>query len=139
MLLPSRGCACELRQVASGKSPQFHFLDRPCQSMIGANFLKQEMKPMRIKMSAVLSLVILAGALVIAPVEGQRGAPPVQLPAGSGQELVQNKCAQCHGLNLIAGTSGFSKEGWAALVATMVALPKDEAEQVSSYLAANFP
>ena len=94
---------------------------------------------MRIKMSSVLTLAILTVLLVIAPTQAQRGAPPVQLPAGAGQEVVQGKCTQCHGLNMITGSSGFSKEGWAALVATMVALPQAEAATVSSYLAANFP
>jgi len=106
---------------------------------------------MRIKMSWVLALTILAGLLVNTPVEGQRGgAPaqqpagagrgaPVQLPAGAGQEVVQGKCTQCHALNLITNSSGFSKEGWAALFATMVTLPKDQAESVTAYLAKNFP
>ena len=97
---------------------------------------------MRIKMSSILTLAMLAGLLVIAPVQGQqgqRGPAPVQLPAGAGQELVQSKCTTCHALNMITGTAGFSKEGWAALVATMVALPQNEAATISTYLAANFP
>lgn len=94
---------------------------------------------MRIKMSSVLTLSILTGLLAIPPAQGQRGGPPVQLPAGAGQELVQAKCAQCHGLNLITNSSGFTKEGWAALIPTMVALPRDQAALVNGYLAANFP
>ena len=94
---------------------------------------------MRSKMFSVLTLGIAAGALVIAPAEGQRGGPPVQLPAGAGQELVQSKCTQCHGLNMITGSAGYTKNGWTALVATMVALPADQAGVLNGYLAANFP
>jgi virginiamycin B lyase len=95
---------------------------------------------MRVKLFSVLTATVFGGSLLIAPVQGQRGAPPaVQLPAGAGQELVQAKCAACHGLNQITGASGFSKEGWAALIATMVALTPNEAATVSTYLATNFP
>jgi len=103
------------------------------------HLLEQEMKLMRIKISSVLMFAMLAGLVVVVPGQGQRGAPPVQLPAGAGQELVQSKCTSCHGVNQITGSVGFSKEAWAALVATMVALPQTEAATISSYLAANFP
>jgi virginiamycin B lyase len=93
---------------------------------------------MRSKVFSVVTLATLA-ALLVAPVEGQRGGPPIQLPAGAGQELVQSKCTQCHGLNMITSSAGFSKDGWAALVKTMVALPEDQTGQLSGYLAANFP
>jgi virginiamycin B lyase len=53
--------------------------------------------------------------------------------------LVQANCTQCHGLNQIVNSSGFSKEGWHALVETMVELPADQAGAVGAYLAANYP
>jgi virginiamycin B lyase len=40
---------------------------------------------------------------------------------------------------MITNSAGFSKDEWAALTATMVALPVSEAGVLSSYLAANFP
>lgn len=93
---------------------------------------------MRIKVPTVLTVAILSGLIVVAPARGQRGAP-VQLPPGAGQEVVQGKCTQCHALNLIVNSAGFTKEGWAALVATMVKLPPNESASVSGYLATNFP
>jgi virginiamycin B lyase len=73
------------------------------------------------------------------PAEAQRGGPPIQLPAGAGQELVQGKCTQCHGLNLIVNSAGFTRQAWADLVSTMVALPESEAGVLSGYLAAHYP
>lgn len=94
---------------------------------------------MQSKLLSIVTSAIFAGLLIAAPVQGQRGAPPVQLPAGPGQELVQSKCTQCHGLNLITGSAGFSKEGWTALIPTMVALPADQGKVIYDYLATNFP
>jgi virginiamycin B lyase len=107
--------------------------------MIGRPFLEQEIKRMQSKLLSIVTSAIFAGLLIAAPVQGQRGAPPVQLPAGPGQELVQSKCTQCHGLNLITGSAGFSKEGWTALIPTMVALPADQGKVIYDYLATNFP
>ena len=46
--------------------------------------------------------VLLAGTLlslgVPVPTQGQRGQP-VQLPAGAGQDVVQESCTDCHRLN----------------------------------------
>ncbi|HET9215548.1 MAG TPA: cytochrome C [Terriglobia bacterium] len=88
----------------------------------------------------VLSLfaAILVFALAgIRPTEAQRGQ--VQLPEGPGRDLVQASCTSCHALNQVTNSAGYTKEGWAALVGTMVALPKDQADTVNGYLAANFP
>jgi virginiamycin B lyase len=94
---------------------------------------------MRIKVRTVLAVLTLAVLFAATPALAQRGGAAVQLPAGAGQAIVQSKCAQCHGLNLITNSAGFNKEGWAALIATMVKQPPDEAGVVSGYLAANFP
>jgi virginiamycin B lyase len=83
---------------------------------------------------AAILVVALAG---IRQTEAQRGQ--VQLPEGPGRDLVQANCTSCHALNQITGSAGYTKEGWASLVGTMVALPKDQAETVNGYLAANFP
>jgi virginiamycin B lyase len=81
-----------------------------------------------------------AGLLVMPPVEGQqRGGAPIQLPAGAGQEIVQSKCTACHGLNLITNSAGFTKDRWAALIPTMLALPQNELRVVSEYLGTHFP
>ena len=64
---------------------------------------------------------------------------PFNFRQAPARKWFRAKCTACHGLNQIPGSAGFSKEGWAALIATMVALPANEAATVSTYLAANFP
>ena len=68
---------------------------------------------------------------------GGRGA--VQLAEGPGREQVQAACTRCHGLNLIANSWGYTKEGWQDRIATMVKLPAAELETISSYLATHYP
>jgi virginiamycin B lyase len=63
----------------------------------------------------------------------------VTLPDGPGKEMIQATCTKCHGLNLITTSWGNDKAGWEALFGTMVALPKDQANTISTYLAAHFP
>jgi virginiamycin B lyase len=53
--------------------------------------------------------------------------------------MVEATCAKCHGLNLIVNSWGNTREGWAALTGSMVALPKDQADTIHAYLATNFP
>ena len=67
------------------------------------------------------------------------GPPPVQLPEGAGREHVQATCTRCHGLNMIANSWGYTKDGWQDRIATMVKLPAAELESISSYLAAHYP
>ena len=74
-----------------------------------------------------------------APGGRQGGPPPVQLPEGAGREQVQATCARCHGLNLIANSWGYTKDGWQDRIATMAKLPPAELEAISSYLAAHYP
>ena len=69
----------------------------------------------------------------------QGGPPPVQLADGPGREQVQATCTRCHGLNLIAGSWGYTKDGWQDRIATMVKLPAAELESISSYLATHYP
>lgn len=76
----------------------------------------------------------------IAPIRGQRGqaSDPV-LPEGNGREVVQATCSKCHRLNTIAGSWGYTRQGWEQLIASMVALPKEQREVITAYLAAHFP
>ena len=69
----------------------------------------------------------------------QGGPPPVQLADGPGREQVQASCTRCHGLNLIAGSWGYTKDGWQDRIATMVKLPPAELESISGYLATHYP
>src|SRR5262245_17562785 len=74
-----------------------------------------------------------------APGGRQGGPPPVQLPEGAGREQVQATCARCHGLNLVANSWGYTKDGWQDRIGTMVKLPAAELETISAYLAAHYP
>ena len=76
---------------------------------------------------------------LLEPAHAQRRGEPVQLPAGVGQELVQTVCAQCHRLNLITNSWGYTREGWKELFSSMVELPTDQSDTVAAYLAAQFP
>jgi len=87
--------------------------------------------------------VLIAGGFLYfglpTPTQGQRGGQALQLPAGPGQETVQSTCTQCHRLNLIANSPGYTAEGWEKLFSSMVSLPSGQAGVVARYLAANFP
>ena len=96
---------------------------------------------MRSKVFSVLTVAAFLCLVAAVPGEAQRGrgGQPIQLPAGAGQELVQSQCTQCHGLNLIANSPGFTEDAWEALVATMIALPDAQAHTVAHYMAEHFP
>ena len=70
---------------------------------------------------------------------GGRGGPPVNLPDGAGKDTVQALCANCHALTMIVNSGGYTKDGWRTLISTMVALPPDVADSVTTYLATSFP
>lgn len=86
---------------------------------------------------AIASLSLVISVRGQAP-GGRRGGQPVTLPEGAGQASVQSTCAQCHSLNLIVNSGGYTREGWEQLFSTMVALPKDQAAVLADYLAKNF-
>ena len=91
-----------------------------------------------------LLLLAVAAAFVTAvmsqsvDVQGQRG-PQAAIPDGPGKELVSTTCTKCHQLNFITNSFGFSKTEWTNLFSSMVALPSDQQETISTYLATNFP
>ncbi len=88
-------------------------------------------------------IVTLASVLLVvaalSPATSGQGRGNVQLPDGPGRDQVQAACSQCHGVNLIAGSWGYSKEGWQDRIATMVALPPAELNTIASYLATHYP
>src|SRR5262245_51355972 len=95
---------------------------------------------------ALLCSALIAGAQAPQGAPGRGQAPPggrgqqaVQLPDGNGKELVQMTCSRCHGLNMITGSWGNTREGWQNLISSMVALPKDQADAIVPYLATHFP
>ena len=70
-------------------------------------------------------------------VRGQTG--PVPLPDGAGKDLVSTTCSQCHSLNLIPNSWGYTRDGWQELFSSMVAMPGMQASVVADYLATHFP
>ena len=93
---------------------------------------------MRTQTLLVVLVTTLLGWGFLESAHAQRRGQPVELPEGMGQESVQANCTQCHGLNMIPN-SGFTTDGWEALIATMVALPEAESKIVAKYLATHFP
>lgn len=87
-----------------------------------------------------LSLSVAALVVSVLPAGAQgRGQAPVVLPEGPGKEMVQMNCTKCHGLNNIPNSWGFTREGWHELMGSMVALPKDQTDAITAYLATHFP
>jgi virginiamycin B lyase len=91
---------------------------------------------------ALWALMSIALSIATLPLSGQergrgRGGP-VNLPDGPGKEIVQAKCGSCHSLGLIAN-SGYTREEWTSVIATMVTLPQNEIGPVTQYLATHFP
>ena len=77
-----------------------------------------------------------------APQGGQGQAQAQQaaaLPDGAAKELVARACTTCHGVNQITNSTGYTKERWQSLFATMIKLPDPQADSVAQYLAAHFP
>lgn len=86
--------------------------------------------------------LVCAGFLVaVTPVrsQGRGDMRPVAIPEGLGKEVVQAQCVRCHTLNNIVNSGGYTREGWATAIGTMVELPMDQVALVSEYLAKNFP
>lgn len=61
------------------------------------------------------------------------------LPAGAGRAVIEAKCSSCHLPNRITASGGYTRQGWDALVSTMVTLSPSERSLVTDYLATNFP
>ena len=66
--------------------------------------------------------------------QGGAGAPAgrgqIQMPDGAGRDQVQARCGACHGLNLITGSFGYTKDGWQDRIATMLRLPAPEVDTI---------
>jgi len=63
------------------------------------------------------------------------------LPDGTGKDAVEALCSTCHSVNRISQSSGYSRNDWLELTATMIDLSADPARRdaIADYLAANFP
>jgi virginiamycin B lyase len=85
------------------------------------------------------NIFILTSLLLLAPyaVWGQSA-----LPEGEGKALVQSACSSCHALSQVTN-AGHSKAEWDTVLHMMVnagaKVPADQFENVSAYLARNYP
>jgi virginiamycin B lyase len=85
-------------------------------------------------------LPIAAAIIWLVPVVdagGQGGQVP--LPDAPGKDLVSTTCSQCHSLNMIPSSWGYTRDGWRELFSSMVAMPAVQASVVADYLSTNFP
>lgn len=62
----------------------------------------------------------------------------VQLVEGEGREVVQIVCSQCHSLNMVANSGGYTREGWKQLIGSMVRLRSEHEDAVTAYLAQHY-
>jgi virginiamycin B lyase len=64
-----------------------------------------------------------------------------ELPDEPGKDLVEAFCTGCHQTNQITRSSGYDRDGWHELTATMIDLggSPEERDRLLDYLAANFP
>jgi virginiamycin B lyase len=81
--------------------------------------------------------VALASAWLAAPAAAQQKPSP--LPEGDGKALVEAMCTNCHGLNFITNSSGYTADQWKFLISTMADVPSVPLAKAVEYLAANFP
>lgn len=72
------------------------------------------------------------------------GFPPgIELPQGTGRELVLRACTGCHDLKGVPAYKGYwTQTQWLAMIQTMIThgakLDTVEAQQAAAYLAAHF-
>jgi virginiamycin B lyase len=86
--------------------------------------------------------VVAASVFALVPIAAQaQGKKPPALPEGAGKAVVERVCTTCHQTNLITNSSGYTREGWKELAATMINLSGTPAEEaaITQYLAAQFP
>ncbi len=76
----------------------------------------------------------------VALAQGQAKGPP-PLPEGAGKQQVEAVCSGCHVTGLINNSSGYTRDHWRQLIATMMDLTPsaDTHNAVLDYLATNFP
>jgi virginiamycin B lyase len=63
----------------------------------------------------------------------------VDLPDGDAKPLIEGTCTACHRLSFITNSVGNSQEDWDKVLSTMIALPDQQMNTITSYLAEHFP
>ena len=90
---------------------------------------------------AVIAAALFALLPLAAQAQGPAQIPGPPLPQGNGKDMVEGICTQCHQVNMITGSSGYTHDGWKELTSTMIDLSSnpDARETMLQYLATNFP
>lgn len=90
---------------------------------------------------SLLSVLTAAMLVVSASSTSQAQSGSGALPDSDGKQQVEAACTGCHQTNQITRSSGYTREGWQALVATMIDLSGDAETQktITGYLATHFP
>jgi len=88
---------------------------------------------------SIASLAIAFGYAFV-PFSLAEKSEAAELPEGDGRELVEAVCTGCHRLNQITRSSGYSLEGWKALVGTMIDLSArpEVQDRIAHYLATHY-
>jgi virginiamycin B lyase len=99
-------------------------------------------------MSRIFNAILTAAAFALVPSTAlaQEDAPPAKgkppaMAEGKAKPMVEGICASCHALQLIPNSSGYTREHWQELVATMIDLSgnKTQQDEIIDYLATNYP
>lgn len=93
--------------------------------------------------ACLLTILLLPGGGVAAAEPAAYFPPGIELPAGTGRELVLRACTRCHDLKGVPAFKGYwTQSQWLAMTETMIKhgarLNADEAQQVAHYLATHF-
>jgi virginiamycin B lyase len=83
--------------------------------------------------------LIAAAAFALVPLAAE--AQDSGLPQAPGKEMVEGVCTACHQTNMIAASSGYTREHWSELIGTMIDLSRSPQERATlvDYLATHFP
>ena len=94
---------------------------------------------MRMRFMLFGCVAVFFSSLLTSGPAAQRRPEPVNLPDGHGKEVVQASCTQCHALNLIADSWGYTRDGWRHAIESMTTMPKDRLDAAVDYLAKHYP
>ncbi|HEX9876207.1 MAG TPA: cytochrome C [Gammaproteobacteria bacterium] len=94
---------------------------------------------MKRRIPMIATVACCAAATFTSAALAQQDRRDVDLPVGDAKPLIDGICTACHQLSFITNSVGNSKEDWSKLISTMIMLPGEQHDQITSYLAANFP
>ncbi len=88
---------------------------------------------------ASVALAVSCGLVPFAAHAQGRGA--VHFPDSPGKAVVEGTCTGCHQADTITQSSGYSRDGWKELIATMIDLSPipETRDEITQYLARHYP